>query len=181
MNNNKNISKLVNMISNRTLEEEVKRVFDCVELSTKPSLIMGYCASNNETFDNVTDYLLKELSLSKNNYIEIGLTPEMRNLRGYISDNKHILQKNQNEVMMFKVKGFEQLNGFDIKESDYYLRVAHDYDQESIEKLNEDFPDLNKKIVIITHIGHSAGQKNYDKAVRSACQSQFKTFLYEFA
>ena len=78
---------------------------------------------------------------------------------------------------MVLVNHFENL----VKSAPEDLRHGHDYDQDIFENpdLENLFKASSKKMIILTHIGHTAGEKIYEKAVAIAISSQFKSGIIE--
>ena len=89
------------------------------------------------------------------------------------------MQSSAGVIVLAKVRGFERLSALD-SQLGISFRVAHDYDQDVCEGQKDTFAGLTKKVLVITQIDPSSGRNSYKAAVRSACQSQFKSFLYEF-
>ncbi|MDP3026920.1 MAG: hypothetical protein Q8N63_04375 [Nanoarchaeota archaeon] len=172
------ISGLVNAISRDTLENEAILLKRRIELSNAPAFIMGYCASDSETFEEVVRYLQEQVAV-QHQPLEVTLEPNQRNLISYFLEHTRELQSLYGEVALVKSRRFERLSGFS-HQSKSASRVAHDYDQDVCQNQKSLFPNLLKKILVVTQIDPSAGRESYDMAVKSACQSRFKSFLYEF-
>ncbi len=170
----------VNEMHGETLEKEVRilaQKIRRIRTSDTPAFIMGYCAARDDIFEEVVEYIRQQLDISEQSTWIVHLEPSMFNLRDYFLNYKDELQSNLGDVLLVKVKGFE---GLDALKTDLGYRVAHDYDQDVCEGQKERYSGLTKKVVVITHIGHSAGSNGYAAALRSAAMSQFKSFLYEF-
>lgn len=179
MSNERQISELVNAISERTLEQEVIILKKRIQRTYTPSFIMGYCATDISTFEQVVRYTQEQVTQYAQQPLEVTLNPNLRNLRDYFLLRKEEMQSTARDIILVKARGFERLSALNAQSGIRY-RVAHDYDQGLCEDEKNTFIGLDKKVLVITHIDPSSGEEAYEVAVRSACQSQFKSFLYEF-
>jgi hypothetical protein len=145
---------------------------------TRPDnvFVTGFCATDDETFARVTEYMREQLGISPSSVHPIDLLPENRNIEEYLLKDKAKLADLDGNVMV-NVNGFEKLQGLN-GENGY--RLAHDYHQDLIEHNKDQFRDLEKMVFLITQIAGAKGDKAYDQAVSSACQGRFRDFLYEF-
>jgi len=179
MGSNSPISKLVNAIHDETLELEVDMLKRRIQHTDTPSFFMGYCAAETSLFERVVKYMQDQVAPKVKQPMEIALEPDLRNLRGYFLQHIGELQAEVGDVVLVKVSGFEGLSslnpGYGIAH-----RVAHDYDQDVCQNQDHTFKGLDKKVLVITYIDPSKGREAYELAVGSACNSQFKSFIYEF-
>ena len=172
------IAEIVNSIGELTLEQEVTFLKKIMQRSATPSFIMGYCAAKTSTFERVARYIQEQVG-SQSQPIELTLEPMHGNLIFDFLHHKGEMQSSAGDVVFVKVSGFEKLSALN-PESGIADRIAHDYDQDVCEGKKGRFDDIHKKIIVITHINPSGGEEAYEAAVRSACGSQFRSFLYEF-
>ncbi|MBI4144228.1 hypothetical protein HY486_03190 [Candidatus Woesearchaeota archaeon] len=179
MRDHQSVAKLVNALSGRTLEQEVSMLNTNIQTARPPSFIMGYCAADASTFEQVFRYIQEKVAPQAQHPMEVVLEPDLRNLREYFLQHKEEMQSATGGMVLVKVKGFERLSAL-ATQSGISYRVAHDYDQDVCEDSKVTFAGLAKKVLVITHIDLSSGKDAYDAAVQSACQSKFKSFRYEF-
>ncbi len=178
----KNIEDLEERISGKKISEKVEILKRIVNLEKNLSFIMGYCGSDDETFYKIAEYIRTQVGISAKCVLETTIHPASSDLTNYIIKHKDELQNLPGGVIIIKIKGFEKLEGLD---SESNFRIAHDYDQNVIEgfgqhhDLIEQIKGLTKKIIVLTQIGYSEGEKAYDLALTSAISSQFKSFIYE--
>jgi hypothetical protein len=155
---------------------------DIDSLPDAPIFTMGYCASNNENFERFTEYVREYIGIDKKSVREVELTPDTPDLADYFIGHKDELKNLPGEIIMVKARGFEKQDRLQLG---YGGRRAHDYDQNVVEgfhftrELIKGIKGLDKKIVVVTHIGYSKGKEFYDAGVKSALQSQFKKFFFE--
>ena len=81
MSNSESISELVNAISQETLGQEVIMLKRRIQRSEIPFFIMGYCAADSSTFEQVARYIQEQLTPQATQQpMEITLEPNQRNL-----------------------------------------------------------------------------------------------------
>jgi hypothetical protein len=147
-----------------------------------PIFTMGYCASNNRNFERFSEYVREYIGIDKKSVREVELDPRTRSLIDYFIEHKDELKNLPGEIIMVKARGFEKQYGLELRDEG---RRAHDYDQDVVEgfhltdRLKKSIKGLDKKIVVVTHIGYSKGKEFYEAGVKSALQSQFKKFFFE--
>ncbi len=178
MDNFSSVSELVNAISENTLKEEVGMLRRKIQRKDIPSFMMGYCASDTPTFERVVEYIQEQVAPQAQQPLEITLEPKLTNLKDYFLLHKEELQSATGDIFLVKARNFESLRVLELYK--HAFRAAHDYDQDVCEDAKSKFKGLNKKVLVITHIDPSKGKELYERAVRSAVTSQFKSFLYEF-
>ena len=172
----KETSQLVEQISQETLKTNLTYLRRIVQRSHTPSFIMGYCAAKPDTFNKVFNYLQDTFAIK--NPLEVILNPNQRNLREYFLKHLEDLKSFKGGLGLVKALGFERLSALNYGIS---YRIGHDYDQDVCENQKKTFKGLDKKIIVVTQINPSTvGEEDYNRAVVSASQSQFKSFLYEF-
>ncbi len=176
-------------VSGEKISERVELVKAHVDLNSggidslpdEPIFIMGYCASNDRNFEKFTEYLREYIGIDKKSVREVELSLNTYDLTGYFLEHKDELKNLLGDIIMIKARGFERQKGL---QPGYGGRRAHDYDQDVVEgfhhrKVREGIKGLNKKIVVVSHIGYSQGKELYEAGVKSALQSQFKEFFFE--
>ncbi len=166
------ISDIKEDFTRNTLSELVSRLELIIQLEKAPAFIMGYCATTNEIYNAVVAYLKEELDLASE--LSVELSRDLCSLKDYFKEHISELNNLSGDVVLVTARGFERL-----RDLEFATRVAHDYDQEIIERREEKFKGLAKKVVVVTHIGYSEGQERYTQAVISASASQFCHFLWK--
>jgi hypothetical protein len=180
MEDEKSTAELVNAMTNESLAHEMLHLERRVQ-RTPNLFVMGYCASDPQTFERVSEYLQGRVAPQLQAPLEVNLVPRFqRNLRPYVREHIGDIQASGGGIAVIKARGFESLKFLN---PEYCIseRLAHDYDQDVIQS-QEQFEaiGLTNKTLIITHIDSTKDKNAYELAVRSACNSQFKSFLYEF-
>src|SRR3989344_8461651 len=154
------IASLENKVGNDVMSYEVRKLSFLLYNASQPFL-MGYCASDDITFDAVADYVKEQLGINSVRSVEFD--PSKLDLCDYFRSNLDLLNGEEGDVILIKVNGFEKHRAFAaslfkdnpraLEQEAYSIRVAHDYDQNLIE--NNGWGGLNKKIVVLTHIDNS--------------------------
>lgn len=173
--------KLRDNIQRESLSELVLPFKRGIMRTKRPSFIIGYCASSSEVYEQVAGYVQEVLSIPEENVLITNVNPLLTSLKDYFTLEREHIERLAGELVLVRAKGFE-LNKW--LTTSNWGRFAHDFDQELAEPTGSGrfYKGVEKKIIVLTHIGHEKmddGSCLYDIAVRSACQSQFKQFLFE--
>ncbi len=178
-----NESDLVDIISGEPLDEELKTLSIRLELEDASSFIFGYCASDEKTYHAVSQRIQKLFSIPPESVLNHEYQHKEFNLNLYLNQNKELISSLPSEIVLINVSGFERDAGFgDDMSYSTQIRRAHDYGQDVKEpvKLGESpLCDLDKKVIVLTHIDPLYGREKYERALKSALSSQFKDFVYE--
>ena len=186
MESTKDIKNVKNKITNTTLENATNRISSIIKLIDPPQFISCYIAGDKNFYESATNYIQKILGVDEKSVFtyeffqdkdsdqEVNLT-----LPGYIRKNLKKLQKPDSETILIKSLGIERLIGQVLDYQLYRNPAIHNWDQNLIEKPKQYFPGLNKKVVVLNHLGKSLGEKVYEYSVNSALISQFKSLVFE--
>lgn len=92
------------------------------------------------------------------------------------------IKKLSGRRILLIVKGFEET--VSNAPEDILTRFGHDWDQDIVEDakntdLGKLYNGMGKHLVIVTTIGFSSGRNAYEKAVKTACASDFKGGIVE--
>jgi hypothetical protein len=170
------VSDIDNKISGEKLSDLLKKLKFKIKISPEKTIISGYFASDDQTFEQAVNYLAEELGIKGIEHVQID--PESSSIADQLIKMKDDLNNYEGDTVLIAADGFETLSVFD-SEDEGLARRGHDYDQNVIQHDPKAFEGLDKKIIILTHIGNSLGEQRYDRAIRSAVQSHFKEFIFE--
>ena len=165
-------------ISEAKLSELVERLKRIVSWEQAPAFIIGYCASDDKIFADVSDYVKQQLGIEEADVKYLEFEKEGLNLYGLLKQQKAELQSCKGDVLLVKVNGIERHPRFPYDGD--YLHTLHWLGQTVLQGQKQTFEGLTKKVVVIAHIGKSEGNVIYERAIKSALDSQFKHFFYEF-
>lgn len=140
---------------------------------------MFWVAGSDEKTIQAIGYITEQLGIDKSAVIEFEIDPnklDVTNNLDQFADKVRLV--NGNRVLMI-ARGFEK-----VLPETTFNRAGHDWDQVVVESPEKTrwgklYSGISKHIVIITTIGFSAGRERYDKNVRSAVASHFKTGILE--
>lgn len=170
------IGKCINKLTNLDVATSLPNIRRAVERSYRSSFICGYVASHDNLYSLIADYIAKGLGIPQDNIHEIPIHPNLRGLgHRFFLDKLEEYKGDPESVRLVKATGFEKLETLANPNTSY--RAAHDFDQ-SFEQHRFELWD-GPKILIVTHVGFSLGREGYERALKSATTSQFKTFLWE--
>ncbi len=169
------IGNYVNKIYNEKLSEQfkvIKTAVGLLDIRKKSPFRTGYCFSSKTVFDEVSEYFMQGMDITPEGLLELKLKVKEDIMRG-IYRLKDKTEKNQNPIVVVKCSGFGKL--IENSPKDVRFRRGHDYDQDIKE---HPLFEPEKKVIIVSHIDKA--EKNYEEALRSALNSQFRDFIFEF-
>src|SRR3989338_2087796 len=161
--------------ADETIEELVEQLTFTVDTYDAPKNIRGYCASSEQDFEQVAMYVAQELNILPSDIHSVRLDYKKRGefeLHDLLQQLHYTNTSPTTKLVL--VFGTEQR-----------LYSYHGYDQFLVEsfgnKFNENPPPTPKKMVVLTHIGHSYGKQRFNEKKENARRdSQFKQFYWEF-
>lgn len=169
------------------IDNVVKRPVTAIFDSWKRSVIrleavspfsMFYIAGPDEKQAEAIDYLAKLLSIGENDRLTVQAEPGKDNLQPVLEEATGEIRALEGKRILIIAKGFEG-EVKDLPELEIY-KFGHHWDQDVLDgRLVQTYRDMKKNLVIITTIAFSCGQEVYDKAIRTAISSQFKSGILE--
>lgn len=146
---------------------------------------MFWLAGPEQKTKEAVKFFAGQLAVAESATINYEVKPHQFNLVNNLLESIQAIHSAGQPRVLVVAKGFE--NALSDTTDIYRLsRAGHDWDQalvEGSETLNwgQPFRSMGKHLVVVTTIGFSAGKENYDKAVRSAAGSQFRSGIIELA
>ncbi len=178
------IGELEEKMKGITLSDSVDLLMRIVSLEQAPAFIMGFCASSDERFSQVMDYIAGRLQIKNDDVMRLDLKSlpyiTSQNHIDYLKNNISRFNALPGDAALVAIDGFECMPSFNHRTIDN-LREAHDFTQDVVQYRKSRFSGLNKKVVVVTHLGHSLGDEIYSFALKSINQTdtRFVSFKYE--
>jgi len=159
-----------------------KRIVEIGQRFGKPFSMFWVAGPENKTALAI-DLIAEQLDVDRGSAIEFDIDPkewDVTNRLHKFADK--VRSMNSNRLLMI-ARGFERVLA-DTTDTYRLSRAGHDWDQNVVEDPKNTtwgklYMDMNKHLVIVTTIGFSAGAEAYDKTVKSAVRSNFKTGILE--
>lgn len=173
----------VNALYKRVISEDLQRWQMQLDWSDR-RFHCFYLACQDIKYDALAHYIREKLDIKKNYVKRVDIDPKRIDIVYQLLKLQKSIRNMRCKRVLILAYGFEGMikRIMDSNDSDYILsRAGHDYDQNIAESLmlEEAYKGIEKKIIILTHIGYSLGSKIYDAAFRSALGSQFRDGIIE--
>ena len=192
----RDIAQLKNTYTDEPISQEIERVLKIKHLVDTPSFILGFGACKKDTFDEVVEYMAKRLCLQDQHPLEnFDMVQLISNgtydLRDQFKERIPFWNKQPGETILVTSTGFEQMPHYKQRSSSLQVQgAAHILTQnikEDTAALFENrqpyYSSLNKVVILVTHIGYSAGEEAYNFAVQDANRTfrgnRFQDFNFE--
>lgn len=150
---------------------------------TNRKFVQFYLACSDEKLDPFVQYMRDRLAIAEENILRFDVDVNKMDNTTKLKELKNDIEKKSGDLVLLIADRFEKQIDMLAQAKDIYsiTRRGHDYDQNIQERkdLAKSFEGVEKKIIILTHIGKSCGEKIYEDALKSALLSQFRDGIME--